>query len=415
MPILIDENKMVEQNVFLYEERLKSPIRRFTDKSFTPVDYWHIKANETTVDGGYGDIAEILGKDSPIKYQKISNLPLYGLEQLLPQLSDGDFGLDTSIEGDAILMANTVKPLQNDFFMIRYLKDDYLFQVTGVDYDILSSDGCYKISYILAYIDNEKVSQLESQTKREFTCLMENIGTDERCIIENSDKERLDAIDKMYHNIVETMITLYYNERYNCMLADLPAGEKLYDPFQADFINKHGLLKTKTQVDSIVLSDQFEDPRRKLKYEKTLYRCLELQRMDHVSTFQYLLFRGSINRQTSFYRWLDHNVYVVDIQKNMDPLSHKEIFTDEFVDEIRLNPPVSNESAYRKLLKAFIRNEELSLSDIPLGLEDEIMTLDDANLEVYFITPAILYIIKTVVNNHLQSKKNASELEFADS
>lgn len=410
MPTIINEQKMIEENVFLYEQKLKSPLRRFTDKSFVPVKYWHIKSNETTVDGGYGDIAQLLGPDSPLKFQRIDNLPLYGLDQLLPQLQSDDAGLDTSIEGDATIMAGTIEPFQNDFFMITHLNDSYVFRVTSVEYDILTSDNCFKISFQLEYIDNQKVEQLNQQTKKEFTCVLENIGTDERCIIENSDKEKLDAIDKMYNDMVNTYLTFYYNERYNCLLGDLPGGAKLYDPYQTSFINSHGLFKYKNQLDSVILTEQIDDPRARIKYEKSIYRCVELQRLDHLSTFPYVTFLGKTNRQTAFYRWLDESVYIVDIPRSFSPLQKTQILPEDFVSEIELNgPDPDGESTCRKLLKAFIRKEELTIYDIPLTLSDELMVLEDANLEIFFITPLILYIIRTILNDHLTKKKNGDD------
>ena len=101
---LINEQKMIEDNILLYEQKLKSPIRRFIDKSFVPVRYWHVKSKDTTVDKGYGDVAEILGKDSPIKFQLIENLPLYGLDQMILQLNTSDQCLDSSFESEATII-----------------------------------------------------------------------------------------------------------------------------------------------------------------------------------------------------------------------------------------------------------------------------------------------------------------------
>ena len=86
---------MVKDSIFQYEERLKSPIRRFQDKSFVPVPYYHINGQKTTTDQGYGDVTEILGKESPVKFEKIEDFPLYGIDQIVLQLSNNDQGLDS--------------------------------------------------------------------------------------------------------------------------------------------------------------------------------------------------------------------------------------------------------------------------------------------------------------------------------
>ena len=110
---------MVKDNIFQYEERLKSPIRRFQDKTFVPVTYYHINGQKTTTDQGYGDVTEILGKESPVKFEKIEDFPLYGIDQIVLQLSNNDQGLDSEFESDAVVMAGTITPLQNDYFIIN--------------------------------------------------------------------------------------------------------------------------------------------------------------------------------------------------------------------------------------------------------------------------------------------------------
>lgn len=409
---MINEQKMIEDNILLYEQKLQSPLRRFIDKSFVPVRYWHVKSNETTVDKGYGDVAEILGENSPFKFQVIENLPLYGLEQMVLQLQTSDQGLDSSFESEATIMEGTIRPLENDYFMIPHLKDSYIFRVTAVDYDMVASAQSYKISFVLEYIDNSKVDDLKNQTKSEFTCVLENIGTDERCIIEKSDDELLSKIDEMYNEIVNTYITFYYNQRYNCLLGEVEGGKKIYDPFMGEFIVNHQLFKRKRTLENMLIVEQFSDPRRKIKYQKSIYRFFETRNMEMLTQFPYTLFLGRMNEQTAFYRWLDSSVMVVDIPKIMDPENHYNVLTSEFVDTIRMNGPVS--SKYGELLTRFARKENLTIKDIDLSLADEIISLDDANIEVYFVIPIVLYIIKTIVHDHLDRSKTMEGLEVID-
>lgn len=402
MPTLINERKMIEKNTLLYEQRLKSPIRRFVDKTFTPVRYWHINGNKTTVDRGYQDIAEVLGNNSPVRFQLIDGLPIYGLETIILQLQDQDQGLDTSFESEGTVMEGTIRPLENDFFMIPILRDAYVFRITGVEYDNIASTQSYKIMFTLEYIDESYVKCLNDQTQSEFTCVIENIGSEDRCIIEKSDSELLAKIDAMYDEITKLYMTFYYNERYNCFLGDFINGQKLYDPFLTKFITDHRLFSKKNQIDGLILTDQFFDPRRDIKYQKSIYRFFELQRLDHLSTFEYVVFKGRTNPQTAFYRWLDDSVMVVDLPKTIDLSDHYEMMSEDFSEVIRSNGPVS--TIYEKLLRRFARNEELTIYDIDLGLSEEMYQLDDANLEVFFYTPILLYIMRVIINDHLKKK-----------
>ena len=121
MAYLLNEQSMLENNAFEFENRLNSQVTRFLDKNPTFVTYYHVNVNESTVDEGFRDIEAILSHRSPLRFQKIINFPLYGIEAIVLNLSDNEQGLDTNFEGEAIILPNTIKPLQNDFFIINYV------------------------------------------------------------------------------------------------------------------------------------------------------------------------------------------------------------------------------------------------------------------------------------------------------
>ena len=112
MAILINEQKLMDENAFKFENRLNTQVTRFLDKSPVFVTYYHVNADDVTTDGGYKDVEEIYGKNSPLKFKKIDNFPLYGLDTVQLAIQDTDQGLDTDYQGDAVLLPNTIKPLQ---------------------------------------------------------------------------------------------------------------------------------------------------------------------------------------------------------------------------------------------------------------------------------------------------------------
>lgn len=404
MSVVIDEKKMMDDALFKYEERVKSPLSRFIDKSFTPVNYHHINNLESTMDGGWNNAENILGERSPIRFQLIKDFPIYGLEQIVISLQDTDQGLDGTYEGEATILPGTIVPLQNDYFTIPILKDSYIFQITSVEYDSIMPDNFYKISYTLEYIDNEKKEALTKQSNEKYTCVMENIGTENRCLIEDEYYNELQTIDTIYNEMVQTYLTFFYNEKYNCLLGDFYHGQKLYDPLQTEFINKHSLFNKKSDLKSIILNDMFEDNRRKVKYEKSLYRFIENRDWKKLSNFSYITFPGTNNQQTTFYHWADRNVQILDITNYMAQMPHYDMISDDFLNVIKLNGPT--ESAYAKLLKKYLRDEEkVEFSDIDNSLLEELLQLDDANLEIFFFTPIILYIIKETVSSFMKKKK----------
>ena len=400
MALIIDEKKMVQDNIFQYEEKLKSPMSRFLDTTPTFVTYYHINPDETTVDEGFKDISSIIGFRSPIKYKKIQNFPLYGIEQVIPQIQEMDQGLDTDFNSEAIVLPGTIKPLENDFFMIPYLHDVYLFRVTEITYDNVMPDNFYKLDYKLEYIDQEKVDALEKQANETYTCILDNIGTENKCIIETDTIEKIEKIEKMYDDIATTYLSLFYDDRHNCLLGDLGKGQRLYDPFQTEFVNKHNLFNKKNNLKTLLFTNQIDDNKKRIKYEKSVYRFMERRDYTKISNFKYVYFQGSTYHETSFYRWADTTVQILDLYPDDENIS-AEIFSDEFVTSVKTNG--FTKSRYAELMQRFLRDKDMSINDIPTDLNEELLLYDN-NLEIFFIVPLIMYIIQTVVNKEIQSK-----------
>ena len=402
MSLVIDEKRMVEDNIFEFESKLKSPLSRFLDTTPTFVNYYHLDFDETTVDEGFKDVASILGHRSPIKYKKIENFPLYGIEQMVLSLQDADQGLDTDYSSECNILPGTIKPLANDFFTIPYLQDAYIFRVTEISYDTVMPDNFYKIGYKLEYIDDEKLLLLEKQTEDKFECVLENIGTDKKCIIHKESFIRIHELEKMYEDMKQSYLAMFYDDRYNVLLGDLGGGIRLYDPYMTEFVNKHSLLNRKNDLHAIVLTDQFTDPYRRLKYEKSIYRFIERRVPELVSTFEFNHYKGAMQHESAFYRWSDRQVDILDIGTMKPEVNNIPILNDQFILAVRHGEP--SISPVADLIVKFVRSNQIGLTDIPLNLHEELWMLNNA-LEIFFFIPIVFYIIRTTINQSLEEKK----------
>lgn len=397
--MIINEEQMINQNIFDFEDRLNSPVVRLLDQTPTFVTYYHINMDETTSDEGFHDAESVIGNRSPMRFQKVEKFPIYGLDQIVLQLQDTEAGLDTSYEGEATILPNTIKPLPNDFFIISYLHDDYIFRVIEINFDTIRADNFYKIRFVIEYNDSEKLKQLNDLVHDKYTCVLENIGSENKCILQQDYKEKIDQIDTMYSDMVSLYLSLFYNEKHNVLLGELSDGRTLYDPYMSEFINIHGLLNKKSSLTTIILENQIVDSRFKLKYERSLWRMVERRDVKQMKPCFYIMYKGTSKKESTFYRWKDSSIMILDIPPELIPEQSERIFSDIFVETVRCNGPVTTE--YASLFKKFIRNEDISIYDIPLNMNEELMTLD-ANLEMFFMTPVLLYIIKHTIQDFLK-------------
>lgn len=396
MPILINEQQSLEQSQFLYENRLKSPLARYLDTTPVHVTYYHINNEQTSMDDGYIDALSAIGAKSPIRYNKIKNFPLYGLDQVIIQLGQDTQGIDGEYQGDAIIIPGTIKPLYNDRFIIPTLKETFIFKVIDIQYDAAVADNFYRITFMLEFNDDEKLTELDNMVISNNTCIMENIGTDTTCIIEDGALEGYNAVQNMYNEIARTYFSVFYNDRHNCFLGEFGTNQYLYDPLQTIFINKHNLFNEKKNLVTIMLTDQFQDPKRRIKYEKSVYRFIERPDKNRIDNFKFVTYPGVNREESSFYRYADRSVYIADLPANPDICGQIDTFCDEFVASVKLNGPQNHE--WRKLIQSYIRGEDLNIEDIPLNLNEELLDLS-ANLEVFIMTPIILYILKVAMGN----------------
>lgn len=397
MAYIINEQKMVEDTTFQFENRFKSPTARFIDTTPVFVTYYHVDIDNTTVDEGFMDVASVIGHRSPIRFNKIENFPLYGMDQIVLNIAEDDQGLDTTWDGDGIVLPKTIKPVPNDFFVIPTLKDYYIFRVTNIQYDTVMPDNYYKIEFKLEYIDSTKLEEIEKQVLEEHICVLENIGTETNCIIEKSSYQKIKEIEKMYTEIKDLYMAMFYNDRHNVFLCEIEDNKLLYDPLQTYFINIHKLFNNKNDLSTIILTDQYDDPKRKYKYAKSVYRFLETRDMKLLSMFKYTTRPGTSIRESSFRKWHDRNIEVLDTPMVI-PDESNSIFSRDYMEAIKLNAPV--ESEYASLIQRYLRSEKLTIKDISMELDTELIYLNNS-IEVFFFTPFIMYIIRDIIEKEL--------------
>ena len=401
MAFIIDEKNLIDDNVFKYEDRLKSPLARYQDTTPTYVTYYHINNDETLVDAGFKDVQSILGHRSPIRFDEIKNFPMYGIEPVVLQLQNLDQGLDTTYEGDAVILHSTIQPLQNDHFTIPSLNDNFVFRVTNIEYDVALPKNFYKIQYMLEWIDDTKVAEVKKQVSHECTCVLDNLGTDKSVIIEDALLTKLNKVTDMYEDIASTYMSMFYSDRHNCFLGEIEPNIYVYDALQTEFINKHSLFVTKKSFQTLILTDQYTDPKRRLKYEKSVYRLIERQNKDLMQNFKFITYSGLTQHETTFYRWHSSNIYIMDVPTNPESETAVNTFSDEFVMSVKVNGPTDN--SWQSLIQSYIRGENISIDDIDLTMNETLLDLN-GNIEYFIFVPIVLYILKKIMNESVKVK-----------
>jgi hypothetical protein len=396
---LLDEKKLLNENIFLHEQRLNSQYTRFLDKNQTYVNYFNINNIESTADIGFQDVERVLGPNSPVRYKEIKDLPMYGIDQILLDLSAEDQGLDTNFEGDAIILPNTVKPLPNDFFTITYLNQDYLFMVISVAYDTIKSNNFYKITFNVKALDTE-AQLLAAQTTEKYNCIFTNIGTKDKCLIKSDEIGLLLQLNEAYSKIAERYKMFFYSTKYNAFMFEdevrMPTNtDKYYDRYLSHFINEHQLFNEKNNYKSFYLTTERMDHRFTLEYHDSIYRAVELNKRNLLGAFKYQKF--TITDMTSIFSiYRDYRVRDIKLGKGDEFYVPMELITNIVNNKITDADPVSWET-----LVKYFNNSIDSIYGLKLDKLGDYHSYVSYDLESFIIIPILLYILKTQYVNYM--------------
>lgn len=289
MGFKFDEKTLINNNIFKYEDKLNSQYTRFLDQTPTYVTYYNINSTESTVDLGFSNVEKILGYNSPIKFNEIVNFPIYGMEAIQLSIDEDEAGLDMDYEGELIILPDTIKPYPNDFFIIEHKGKDFLFQVTSVEFDTIRSNNFYKIRFSIKYVTEEDSSKITKQVTGKYTCVVDNIGTEDKCIIENEILELLNKLQNTYTELMSKYIMYFYNKKYNTFIYVDINRNVVYDRYLNMFIQKHGLIYDGDTHKCIYLSNEDETPSYNLEYDRSLYKVYEMRKPKRMNMFKFRL------------------------------------------------------------------------------------------------------------------------------
>lgn len=309
MGFLFDERAYINENAILHESRIMSQYSRFLDKTPTYVTYYNVSNIESTADLGFMSIEKLLGDTSPLRFNKVNNLPVYGIEEIIPNLNVEEEGMNVDFDGEAILLPNTVRARPNDFFIIQYLDKALIFMVTRVELDSIRSNSYQKVSYTLKYYNADKIKDLERQTVDEFECFVDNIGTEEKVLIRSADITLINQMNDIATKIADYYKMLFYDKRYNSFLFPIPGTRnRLYDRNITMFINQNKIFAGRKAYETLHLTNEDESYNMQIEYHHSIFRAIEQNRKDLIADeYRYML--GYVNNITSaFYHWSDKTI-----------------------------------------------------------------------------------------------------------
>lgn len=373
------------------------PFYMHLDKKGTPTTYFHINKSQSTLDEGSKIPYSLYGNDSPIKYDKIYDFFIYGLQEIITELDLGDWGMEANpIEGEATILPNTIVPFPNDYFIIDHLKHPLLFKVISVTGDCLENgNNVYKISYKLDNINHELI---DFDIADEYRMLIDNVNGEFKSIIRKTDYEIIDEVEKTLTMLKEYYVRLFYSERVQTFIYEF-RSKLFYDPMMIEFLSKHKLIKGTEKY--IYIEQQTSLPRTFiLDYDKTFFRCLEKRKVTKdpiiISTADFVDEPLSIlSSRKEFYFKLNYNTDMVCECRY--PLI---LFDYKVIDRIKKGEIDDLDESYNRIIYKYFRRDKITPEDIQI-LND----MDFApTINLFYNIPIVIFCLESMIKEILTEK-----------
>lgn len=418
--LVYDENSLVDSQMYKYDQFLHNRLTKYTGAGRTLVKYFSINDPDTTTSLGFEDIYQVLGPNSPLRFDIIENMILLGFSPLSPQ--DGQASTtqvrDYKLEGEAFIIPSTVMPKENDFFIVNHLHMNHLFRITQVTQDGLNTDGSYRVSYKLFSTNKEEIDKIYDQVVGHYVMDLQTIGGEDLTpIIGKEDFDLRNRLIQMVDDMVENYIARFYDRTHNCFILHLN-GQSLFDMCGNYFMAKNSIMIRDNTNGNIVLNaDKCKDPRLDMLYQKSPYKWIERDApIRYLDTFKYHTMKGYSYVDSSFAMYGTD----VDVMIPNDPWCHSEscheffpqrvfeIFDNEqdirtcqiedcrhcqYCHECYHRHYQLKRYDYVSIIHDFIHGKLTDIHKLSLYTGDQLFDNADA-VEIYLWTPIIIYIIK---------------------
>lgn len=386
-------------------KRLDNTFYTFTDKAPTTCTYYNLNTSHSTLDEASNLAYSYTDGDSPLRYNRIKDTVLYGIDRIQVQLEAGDFGIESdSIEGDAYIIPNAFKPYPQDYFIINHTNEEYLFKVTNVSLDTLPTGAnMYKISYKLSSHDGDN-TDIDALVVESYTMDTTNIGTNLSLVIKDDDYSYIAKLEQICTDMMTYYRSLFYSDKVQTFIFSYD-DHNFYDSYMVEFIKRNDLMNT-SELPFLQVSHQLATKSTfALDYSRSFFHSLE--RKDIGTICNPSCYGMKIEDKTSIMYYNLEDYYYIFHEYRMGDYWQVPSIDDDTVMRIRDNERYETDDLYyfKNIIIDYFNNNTDKMNRyeefLIKHLEDFNYTIP-ANVIFYYV-PVIIFIlqdqIKTILKN----------------
>jgi hypothetical protein len=400
--INIEKSKYINSNIAIYTSNKLGQYSKFLDKNPIFVKYYSINSAMSRTDVGTGGISDELGPNSPIRFNKISNFPVYNIPVLNPDINYDETGFDIDLDlNDWTILPNTIKPKPGDYLIVSLPgTKDFLFRINNYRFNTIQSNDFYQIDADLKDVGVDlETSRIASQIVESYETIFENIGTDNKCFIRSDDVPAIEAIAKIFLE----MRDFYYNNFFHKVSGsfvlndnEISPGFLFYDMYINKFIMDSEIYYTNNDPASIILScNDIEPPNMDALFSRTLLYAVLNRSSKYLSELAYYYQRDITKPLSPFVLYdLDTKGVNLLISNNViDPSANTDGFinyyySNDLIKAIKAAGGYQTSNYLEEVIYNYMTNVKVEI------LHDKLIEYMIAdNLYSYMYMPLVMYIV----------------------
>ena len=404
---IMDVQKFIGTQYKDNERRRVSQYTRFLEKHVDFVTYFSINKILSTTSIGNFAVDSYIGKDSPVRYNRINNFPLYGFPLFTDENSYGEDSAGLNMDdfgGQVTMLPEIIEPSEGDCFILNMYDENRFFIVTEVTQVALKGKSHYILSFTSGIPDY--LPQLKKQVIDEYNAIFDNIGTEDRVVISNKDYK----LKSMYENTYKFMYTYYihkfFNKRNTLFQANINVGTlpiSYTDIYCTKFMQDNRIIIMDKLLKECLVMDynKIYDDNDYFDYMDTLYWAIENKDTRKLKKANYITIKKMVSPFSLSISQYDSDVYLselynfnnicdYDSENNYNSIEFN--FTD-IVDRINSDKFYISDNAVDRCISIIVRylnDDKVIQPGYFSSIEFDTMT----ELEQYLLIPIILFIIR---------------------
>jgi len=247
---------VVEANIHAFAERVTGRHALLFKSAPSFVTYYSRDLAGSRSDANLGGAIEPIGVESPVRYHRIREFPIFGLSDAdLSRAYDEVQGVTTNpVEGETFLLPGTIEPYENDYFAAEYLSTPLLFRVKEVQPERIEGKSFFRVTYFLDTSRDEE--DILPQVTGKMLFELRNFGTEYRAVTEEEAAVLLRELSQLEQALRDKYWTAFYDQLTGTLLLGSHGiGQAVHDRYVEAFLRRNELFRNDAYRSARALPD----------------------------------------------------------------------------------------------------------------------------------------------------------------